>query len=96
MLLLLLLAVVSAAFSFNSWSLVHRNSSFIPFVANLFSTPLPETYEPSSTAEELPEEILLSDIPTDWSWEKLADWNPLPTTSPLTLTHTTITDHKLP
>lgn len=69
MLLLLLLAVVSAAFSFNPWSLVHRNSSFTPFVANLFSTPPPETYEPSSTAEEHPEEILLDDIQTDWSWE---------------------------
>ncbi|TLD25706.1 Ribosome-associated complex subunit [Venturia nashicola] len=82
MILLLLVATLSASFSFNPLSLVDRNStSFIPFIANSFSAPTTESYEPPSTVEELPEVILLYDAPAERTWSGMAMVNssPLPT-----------------
>ncbi|KAE9991111.1 hypothetical protein EG327_000408 [Venturia inaequalis] len=78
---LLLSAALSTCFSFslNLISLVHRNSSsFIPFLVSFFSAPTTESYQPPSTAEELPEAILLYDPPAERTWSGMATVNSIP------------------
>ncbi|QDS68491.1 hypothetical protein FKW77_010858 [Venturia effusa] len=81
MLLLLLSAVLSAAFSFKPLSLGDRRSTIISSITNLFAVATTENFVPSSTVDNLPETVLLYDPPAERTWSGLAmfESTPLPT-----------------